>query len=166
MSSLYLEQSPIYNHLKLCRMGRNHIFLCFTRWDQNFFFFQLFEYFKQICFVVREYYCNCYYFCFFCPTKYFWCPYMPNYYLNCSSVYSLNWMVDVKVIVVDVKCIKSHCALISFTYQIPRGQLAPTAGVLLWKYFYLRLSTWKVQIKFCDESCLCVILWIQGSVLQ
>ncbi len=72
-----------------------------------FFFLQLFEYFKQICFVVREYYCNCYYFCFFCPTKYFWCPYMPNYYLNCSSAYSLNWMVDVKVIVVDVKCIKS-----------------------------------------------------------
>jgi len=55
-------------------------------------------------------------------------------------------MVDVKVVVVEVKCIKSHCALISFTHQTPRGQLAPTAGVLLWKYFYLRLSTGRCRL--------------------
>lgn len=135
------------------------------------FLLQLFVYFKQICFVVRGYYYNCYYFRFFVQpnifdAKYFFAICMPNYDLNCSSAYSLNWMADVKVIVIDVKCIKNHCTLISFTYQIIRGQLAPTAGVSLWKYFYLRLSTWKVQIKFCDESCLCVILSIQGSALQ
>lgn len=67
-------------------------------------------------------------------------------------------MADVKVVVTDAKCIKSHCVLISFTHQTPHGQLAPTAGVSLRKYFYLRLSTWKVRIKFCDDSCLFVML--------